>query len=155
MRNIIFIVAFSLVMVSVSAACGAHDAKNDNCCGWMKTATIVTDNIENGVAYTITTDKPEGVKDIQKNAINYEKKRGKCSGKCCEWMKDAKTEIEHIENGVVYRVTSDNPEIVKRIHQHSSEFGKGCSKDKSNPGGGHSNCPHKKSHSNCPHRKTK
>jgi len=155
MRNKILIIAFSLVMVSVSAACGADDATNGDCCGWMKAAIIVADNIENGVAYTITTDKSEGVNDIQANALNYEEKRSKCSGKCCEWMKAAKTEIEYIENGVVYRVTSDNPEIVKQIHQHSSEFGKGCSKDKSDASDVHSNCPHRKSHSNCPHGKTK
>ena len=35
--------------------------------------------------------------------------------KSCKWMKDAKVEVSNIENGVIIKITSDNPELVKKI----------------------------------------
>ena len=35
--------------------------------------------------------------------------------KSCKWMKDEKVEVSNIENGIIIKITSDNPELVKKI----------------------------------------
>lgn len=38
-----------------------------------------------------------------------------------EMMKDVKKEVEKIENGVIIKITSDNPETVRRIQEMVAE----------------------------------
>lgn len=38
-----------------------------------------------------------------------------------EMLKDVKKEVEKIENGVIIKITSDNPEAVKRIQERAAE----------------------------------
>lgn len=37
--------------------------------------------------------------------------------KCCEWIKDAKFDVSNIENGIMIKVTSDKPDVVKLIQE--------------------------------------
>jgi len=42
--------------------------------------------------------------------------------KCCEWMKDAKVDISNIENGIMIKITSDKPEVVKSIQECADKY---------------------------------
>ena len=47
-----------------------------------------------------------------------DKKKGlNCCGHFCKLMKEAKLEVTNIDNGVVVKVTSDNPKAVKQIQE--------------------------------------
>jgi len=46
--------------------------------------------------------------------------------KCCEWMKDAKVEISNIENGVIVKITSNKPDVIKLIQEHAAKFVTEC-----------------------------
>ena len=56
-------------------------------------------------------------------------------GKCCEWLKEAKIGISNIENGVMIKITSDEPEVVKSIQECADKCIIGCKHD--DDGDGH------------------
>jgi YHS domain-containing protein/TusA-related sulfurtransferase len=37
--------------------------------------------------------------------------------KCCKWLQETKIEVTNIENGVILKITSDKPEMVKKIQE--------------------------------------
>ncbi len=47
-----------------------------------------------------------------------------CSGECA--MKDVKFEVTNLPNGVMVKVTSDNPEVVKKIQEMHKNGQAGC-----------------------------
>lgn len=46
-----------------------------------------------------------------------DKKLSSSRERYCELMKDAKTEVTNTDNGVIVKVTSDDPEVVKLIQE--------------------------------------
>jgi len=62
--------------------------------------------------------------------------------KCCEWMKDAKVDISNIKNGVIIKITSDKPDVVKLIQEHAPKCVTEC---KHNTG----KCDHKEGSAEC------
>lgn len=39
--------------------------------------------------------------------------------RCSEWIKDVKFDVSNVENGIMIKITSDNPEGVKLIQEHA------------------------------------
>lgn len=70
----------------------------------------------------------------------------KDKNKCCKWMKDAKVEVSNIENGIIVKITSDNPELVKKIQECDHRW---KNWDKS------AKCKYKKDPDKCKKRKKK
>ncbi|QQS59365.1 hypothetical protein IPN35_00540 [Candidatus Peregrinibacteria bacterium] len=90
--------------------------------------TRTTENIENGVVITMTSDNQEAVTMLQSKE-SKEPRRDNV----------ARTQ-ENIENGIKITITSDDPEIVKEIQAHTEdgrgpEFG-----HRGKRGGGHGGC---------------
>ncbi|MEW6456703.1 MAG: YHS domain-containing protein [Acidobacteriota bacterium] len=64
-----------------------------------------------------------GMKMMHMEKHEHEKKEGCCK----EMMKDVKVETTNLPDGVQIKITSDNPEVVKKIQEmHKEGKGMGC-----------------------------
>jgi YHS domain-containing protein/TusA-related sulfurtransferase len=53
-------------------------------------------------------------------------KAGGCCAECPMMAKDVEKKIENTPDGVVIKVTSKNPETVKKLQEHFAKMGAGC-----------------------------
>ncbi|MCK4527749.1 hypothetical protein KAW18_10300 [candidate division WOR-3 bacterium] len=70
-------------------------------------------------------------------AATTEEKCEHHKGKFCELKKDAKIEVSNIEDGVIIKITSDKPKLVKQIQERAAKWGSECKHDSDE-------CKHKK-----------
>ena len=133
--------------VLLADACGEKSEHHKGkCCEWKKDAKVEISNIENGVIVKIISNKSEIVELIQKHAAKREKchKSGKCPKECSckhkkssaeckkrhKLMKEAKIDVTNISNGVILKIASDKPEVVKTIQEYARKWKECKSKHK-------------------------
>jgi len=54
-------------------------------------------------------------------AANTDKKTVHHECKCSEWIKNAEYDVSNIENGIMIKITSDKPDVVKLIQEYASK----------------------------------
>jgi hypothetical protein len=132
-----FLIILTLVLFAawMVYACGNSSgcAKKNNCPAAMKDAKVEVTNLDNGIKVSITSDKPEAVKQIQKHRKDYK----------CDGLKGAKFESKKTDNGAMMTITSKDPEVVKQIQGHQANCMKSCQSQSSTacPGKTGGKCP--------------
>ncbi|MFC1849863.1 hypothetical protein ACFL27_06605 [candidate division CSSED10-310 bacterium] len=58
-------------------------------------------------------------------AVACEKGKHQKHDDCCKFMKDANVEVTNVDNGIVIKITSDKPDMVKMIQEHGAKCKKG------------------------------
>jgi TusA-related sulfurtransferase len=121
--SLMVVLAVGFFIGLTTYACGNNGHNGKDCPMGMKDAKFEVNKIDNGITITITSDKPEVVKQIQEHQAN-------CKKDCQHnGMKDAKVEVNNLDNGVSVKITSDNPEVVKQIQEHQANCLKNGNKE--------------------------
>ncbi len=131
MKNLLLVAA--ALVVAATAFAGEKPCAGCPC--GMEGVTRSVENLDDGARVTLTAKDPETAEKVQK--MMDERHPGKCNCakcKCPMMLEGVERKVEATADGVVMTVTAQDPETVKKIQAHLTEFAgsgphKGCKKE--------------------------